>query len=101
MTNGGRKTGNPSNTTDESKNVSRRSVLRGATLAGGAAILATAMTAQEAEAKMAQQAAGYVAVSKTDKQCGNCQLFEAPASCKLIAGVISPKGYCRFYVKKS
>ncbi len=100
MTTNGNKTGNPSSTADAPNDVSRRTVLRGATLAGGAAILATAMTTQQAEAKMTQQAAGYVPVSKTSKHCADCQLFEAPSSCRLIGGVISPKGYCRFYVKK-
>ncbi len=82
--------------------VSRRTVLRGATLAaGGAALLATTISAQRAEAKMAQQGAGYVATSKTDQHCDNCSLFQAPSSCKLVDGTISPNGYCRFYVKKS
>lgn len=82
--------------------VSRRAVLRGATLtAGGAAILAAGLSAQPAEAKMAETAAGYQASAKDGKSCSTCSLFEAPSSCKLVDGTISPNGYCRFYIKKS
>jgi cell division ATPase FtsA len=85
-----------------STDVSRRNVLRGGALTmGGAVVLATAMTAQRAEAKMAQTAAGYQATPKDGKSCDSCSLFITPASCKLIDGAISPSGYCRFYVKKS
>ncbi len=85
-----------------STELTRRSVLRSATLvAGGTAIVAGGLTAQRAEAKMTEQAAAYVDVSKTDQQCSNCSLFIEPSSCRLVDGKISPKGYCKFYVKKS
>ena len=82
--------------------VSRRNILRGATLAaGGAVFLATTMTAQRAEAKMAQTAAAYQPTPKDGKSCATCAIFVAPSSCNLVDGVISPDGYCRFYVKKN
>ena len=85
-----------------STHVSRRNVLRSSALTmGGALVLATAMTAERAEAKMAQKAAGYQATPKDGQSCGSCALFVAPASCKLVDGEVSPSGYCRFYVKKS
>lgn len=85
-----------------STDMTRRSVLRGATLAaGGTAIVAAGVTAQRAEAKMTEQAAAYVDISKTDQQCSNCALFIEPSSCRLVDGKISPKGYCKFYAKKS
>jgi hypothetical protein len=85
-----------------STHVSRRNVLRGSALTlGGAVVLATTMTAQRAEAKMAQKAAGYQATPKDGQSCASCALFVAPASCKLVDGDVSPTGYCRFYVKKS
>jgi hypothetical protein len=81
--------------------VSRRSLLRGATItAGGAVLLAAAMTTQPAEAKMAQTAAAYVPTAKGGQHCSECALFIAPSSCRLVDGVISPTGYCRFFVKK-
>ena len=98
----GTQTCNTSKPPNASKDVSRRSVLSGATLvAGGAAVVAAGLTTQRAEAKMTEQAAGYVPVSKTEQQCGNCSLFIEPSSCRLVDGTISPKGYCKFYVKKS
>jgi hypothetical protein len=83
--------------------VSRRSLLRGATIiAGGAAVLATALTANRAEAaKMSQAAAGYQPSPKSGQRCDGCALYDPPASCKLVDGAISPAGWCKFYQKKS
>ena len=83
--------------------VSRRSLLRGVTIAaGGAAFLAATLTAQQAEAgNMTQQAAGYQKTPKDGKRCDGCSLFQAPSACKLVAGTIDPAGWCRFWVKKS
>lgn len=84
--------------------VSRRRLLRDAgAAAGGAAFLATAaFVPQRAEAgNMTQQAAGYQPTPKDGKRCDGCSLFQAPSSCKLVAGTIDPAGWCRFWVKKS
>lgn len=79
---------------------SRRQLLRGAAIAaGGAAVLLSAV--QPAQAKMAQTAAGYQNKSKGDQKCSTCALFQAPSSCSLVDGTISPDGWCRFYSKKS
>jgi High potential iron-sulfur protein len=102
MTVSGTQTETTSQTVHTSADVSRRNVLRGATLvAGGAALLAATAMTQRAEAKMAQPAAGYVADSKTAQHCSDCALFQAPSACKLVDGTINPNGWCRFYVKKS
>ena len=80
--------------------VSRRHLLRGATLtACGAAVLAIAATPAEAGA-VTQAAAGYQTTPKGDQRCDNCALFVAPTSCKFVAGVISPSGWCKLYAKK-
>lgn len=91
------------NQSNDPQSVSRRSLLRGATLATGAvALLGATLTTQRAEAgNMTQQAAGYQPTPKDGKRCDGCSLFQAPASCKLVAGTISPAGWCRFWVKKS
>ena len=83
--------------------VSRRNLLRSATLmAGGAAVLVTAMTATSARAdKMAQTAAAYQTKPKDGQQCDGCGLFQAPSSCQLVDGTISPSGWCKFWAKKS
>jgi hypothetical protein len=80
--------------------VSRREVLRGAAVtAGGAAMLVG--TSLPAQAKMTQKAAGYQETPKGDQSCANCALFTAPSSCSLVDGTVDPKGWCRFYSKKS
>ena len=87
----------------QSYHFSRRQLFRNATaIAGGVAVLAAAMAPQRAEAgQMTQQAAGYKSTPKGDQRCDGCSLFQAPSSCKFVAGDISPSGWCRLYVKKS
>jgi hypothetical protein len=82
--------------------VSRRHLLRGATItACGAAVLAVAATAVPAQAgPISQATAAYQATPKGDQRCDNCSLFVAPASCKFVAGTISPSGWCKLYAKK-
>jgi anaerobic selenocysteine-containing dehydrogenase len=83
--------------------VSRRSLLKNATImAGGAAVLTTAMTATSAQAdKMAQAAAAYQTKPKDGAQCDGCALFQGPSSCQLVDGTISPSGWCKFWAKKN
>jgi hypothetical protein len=83
--------------------LSRRSLLRRlAVTAGGTALLGTTILASgKAEAaKMAQTVVGYQDTPKGAQQCDNCSQFEAPASCKIVDGAISPSGWCKVYVKK-
>jgi len=82
------------------RDLSRRGVLRDVTL-GAAVLVATAFSTQPAAAgNMTQQAAGYQKTPKDGKRCDGCSLFQAPSSCKLVAGTIDPAGWCRFWVKK-
>ena len=87
----------------ETEPVSRRQLLRNATLvAGGMAVLATVISTERAEAgQMTKQASGYQATPKGDQRCDGCSLFQAPSSCKFVAGDISPSGWCRLYKKKT
>jgi hypothetical protein len=79
--------------------LSRRQLLQGATIAaGGAAALMG--TLRPAEAKMPQKASGYQATPKGKADCASCVHFEPPSSCGIVAGKISPNGWCRFYAKK-
>jgi hypothetical protein len=80
--------------------LSRRNLLRDVAL-GSAALFAATFSAQPAVAgNMTQQAAGYQKTPKDGKRCDGCTLFQAPSSCKLVAGTIDPAGWCRFWVKK-
>jgi hypothetical protein len=87
----------------KSSEVSRRSLLKNATMmAGGAAALAATIAATPAEAdKMSQKGALYQETPKNGQQCDGCALFKAPASCTIVDGTISPTGWCRFFSKKS
>ena len=87
---------------EHAQSVSRRQLLRSATLvAGTAALLVSGTTGPAAAGSMTQKAAGYQPTPKGDQRCDGCSLFVAPGSCKLVAGDISPSGWCRLYVKKS
>ena len=78
---------------------SRRQVLQCAAIAAGGVAVAIAM-ASPAQAKMSFQASGYQPTPKGDQNCVGCSLFQAPSSCILVDGKISPDGWCRFYRKK-
>jgi hypothetical protein len=56
---------------------------------------------QASAAKMAQAAASYQGSPKNTQECDNCSQFQAPNSCQLVDGTISPLGWCKFYVKKT
>lgn len=86
----------------QSYDVSRRQLFRGAAvIVGGVAVFAATMTAQPAKAGMTKQASGYQGTPKGAQRCDNCAQFKAPSSCNLVAGDISPAGWCRLWVKKS
>jgi len=77
--------------------LSRRTALLRALLFAG---LSAAGLAHEAEAKVTQKAAGYQDHPKQGHQCSGCSHFHAPDSCDLVAGKISPNGWCRFFSPK-
>ena len=80
---------------------SRRTILlQGIACAAGVAASVGPST-QASAAKMAQAAAGYQGSPKEIQQCDNCSQFQAPNSCQLVDGTISPSGWCKFYVKKT
>jgi len=39
--------------------------------------------------------------AKTGHKCSMCQFFEAPHSCSIVHGTISPHGWCIAWSKKS
>ncbi len=80
---------------------SRRSLLRKAAVtAGGIALAGAALTPRPAAAKAAQKLVGYQDTPHGAQQCDNCGQFEAPSSCKVVDGTISPTGWCKVWVKK-
>jgi hypothetical protein len=82
-----------------STEMTRRALLAGAAVAGSAPLLA--LGASPAWAKMSQAAVAYQDSPKGDRTCAGCGLFQAPSSCKTVDGTISPKGWCKIWVKKA
>jgi High potential iron-sulfur protein len=88
----------------KSQGISRRQVLTiaagtaGASIAGATAVIGTSTPAQAA--KVPQKVVKYQDTPKGDQRCDNCDLFEAPSSCKNVEGTIAPQGWCTVYRKK-
>ncbi len=87
--------------TEESETERRTS--RRAMLWTTVAVLAAATTAPTrtaAQAKIAQKLVHYQEKPKGNQECDNCLHFIPPASCKMVAGKINPKGWCQLYAPK-
>ena len=86
------------------RGISRRHVLTiaagaaGASVAAATAVIGTSATAQAA--KVSQKIVKYQDTPKGEQRCDNCELFEAPSSCKNVDGIIAPQGWCMVYRKK-
>jgi hypothetical protein len=74
--------------------VNRRTVLFAAAAAAPALVLGHAQAAT-----LPQSAVAYQNSPKDGKQCDGCSLFVPPGSCKSVSGSISPKGWCKLWVK--
>ena len=83
---------------DSFPSLSRRTILLAA--AGAAPLLVLSSTGANA-AKLSKTAVSYQDSPKDGKQCDGCALFEPPSSCKSVEGVISPKAWCKLWVKKA
>ncbi len=78
--------------------LSRRTLLSGAAFAAAVGLMPFRARAQQ---KVAQSAAQYQASPKNGQQCSTCSHFQAPSSCQVVDGSISPDGWCALYTKKS
>ena len=85
--------------TEESEgSTSRRTILWTGVAALAAAVAGPPRAA--AQAKIAQNLVKYQEKPKGPQECDNCLHFIAPASCKMVAGKINPKGWCQLYAPK-
>ena len=85
--------------TEESEgSTSRRTILWTGVAALAAAVAGPPRAA--AQAKIAQNLVKYQEKPKGPQECDNCLHFVAPASCKMVAGKINPKGWCQLYAPK-
>jgi hypothetical protein len=78
--------------------LSRRSVLQCTIAAAGASVLGVPAAAQST--KSPQQSARYQDHPNGNQRCGTCRQFQPPSSCKVVAGKISPNGWCTLYFAK-
>lgn len=77
--------------------IGRRRFLRLAALAlGGAA--AAGLAGGRAAAQQSKQTAGYQSSPNGGQRCADCRYFRASSrTCQIVAGEISPNGWCRFF----
>jgi hypothetical protein len=50
-----------------------------------------------AQGKVSKASARYQNKPKGKQQCSGCRNFQAPTSCKVVEGSVSPKGWCRHF----
>ena len=83
--------------------VSRRDFLNLAAVGGGTLIAAgiAGRAAAEPKKKFTQQQAHYQPVPKNGQRCQNCSLWQAPSSCQVVEGQVSPAGWCILYQPKA
>ena len=84
--------------------LSRRLLLqKAATVASTVSVLGIVAegAAAQVRVKTSQQAAGYQNSPSGGNRCGNCVQFQPSAACKIVAGRISPQGWCRLFFPKT
>ena len=87
--------------TPEALALSRRTLLSGAAFAASAAAVGLMPLRARAQQKVSQATAQYQSSPKNGQQCSTCTHFQAPSSCQIVDGTISPSGWCALYTKKS
>ena len=87
---------------DEQAKLSRRSMLRCAALLAGGTLAAGVIQVKPAYAQKAgKEAVKYQESPNNGQKCGDCNFFQAPSSCSVVDGTISPNGWCSLFSKKS
>ena len=87
---------------DEKTKLSRRSMLRCAALLAGGTLAAGVIQVKPAYAqKASKEAVKYQDSPSSGQKCSDCTYFQAPGSCGVVDGTISPNGWCSLYNKKS
>jgi hypothetical protein len=78
--------------------VNRRKIL--ISMIGSAPLAALSFRGATAAGKVSQSAAHFQSTPKGGQACAGCNSFIAPSQCKLVAGGISPSGWCQLWTKK-
>jgi hypothetical protein len=79
----------------------RRLLQKAAVTASAVGVLGALADDAVARTQSSQQVAGYQNRPNGSQHCGICVYFVAPASCKSVAGRISPQGWCKLFYAKS
>jgi hypothetical protein len=86
---------------DEQAKLSRRSILRGVVLLAGGTLAFGVIQVKPAYAQKAgKEAVKYQESPNNGQKCSDCLYFQAPGSCAVVDGPISPNGWCSLYNKK-
>lgn len=88
----------------ESQISRRKLIIDVAVAAGVAGALAAGLSPRSATAakvKMAQADIGYQNRPNGAQRCDLCVNWQAPSACKVVAGSISPSGWCGLFVHKA
>ena len=80
--------------------VSRRTALHAAIGLVTIGAAERALGQQQPVQKIDQKAALYQPFPKNGQTCNKCAQFEPPAACKIVAGTISPAGWCQLFSPK-
>lgn len=91
-----------SNESQSKSRVSRRDFLNIAAV-GGSGLLAAglAKSALATPKKFSPQQAHYQPTPKSGQRCQTCALWQAPTSCQVVEGQVSPAGWCILYQPKN
>lgn len=81
------------------KNISRRAYIG---LVGNTIVfsgmLASTLRSAYASAKIPKLSAGYVNHVASSADCSTCANFvKSNSTCQVVAGIVSPKGFCNYY----
>ncbi len=95
----------PDKTNDPSTQdgLSRRRVFQ--SLIGSAAMMSAVIALAgtrpaDAQSKTPKKVAKYQDNPNKGAKCSDCRFFRPPKACQLVAGDISPNGWCSFFAKK-
>ncbi|MGE5616807.1 MAG: high-potential iron-sulfur protein, partial [Bacillota bacterium] len=82
----------------EQPKLTRRNFCRAATLTGAAFAIGVIPLAHAQKAS--KEAMKYQDKPNNGQTCDKCQFFQAPKSCSIVDGDISPKGWCTAFTAK-
>jgi hypothetical protein len=83
-----------------SKHTISRRVALGHVAGAATVVLGGSIPAALAQQKVSQANAKYQSHPNGQQRCDICQLFRPPSSCQIVAGTISPNGWCQFFTAK-